>query len=76
MTRSLIAFGHGDIVASLMFNPLTLVYLSLAAGSAFLLAKRWSNGLSLRLPEVVGRTWLAVLVLGWVLKFALGTRYW
>ncbi len=74
--RSLLALSRGDIAASLLFNPLTLVYILLFAGSLAILLRQLYRRRRLALPPAIAWAWLASLALGWAAKFALGKQYW
>ena len=74
--RSLLALCRGDFAQSFFFNPLTLVYLALFAGSVAILLRQFYRRRRLALPPAIAWAWLASLAIGWAAKFALGRQYW
>lgn len=75
-TRSLLAALHGEWANSVLWNPLTFVYLALAIYSGALLGWQLLRKERLVLNGFVARVWLAVLAAGWIAKLAIGQRYW
>ena len=67
---------HGNWEQSLLFNPFTIVYVALFASSAAVLATQKLRGQRLVLSPRLAKLWLAALLLGWLAKLALGSRYW
>jgi len=57
-------------------NPLTLVYVTLAAGSVGLLGHQMLRGKHLALPPAIAILWASSLAVGWVLKLIIGPNYW
>jgi hypothetical protein len=76
MTRSIESLIRGDLRQFILFNPLTLIYLGLTATSAIMLAKRKIQDDQWALPSVMALIWFASLALGWLVKFAIGSKYW
>ena len=76
MTRSLVLLREGDWRSFFLFNPLTSVYLALTGISAVILVKQRIQGKRLALPSFLAWSWLIALALGWLLKFAIGNKYW
>ena len=76
MTRSIVWLVRGDLRNCLLFNPFTVVYLSLAAISTCILLKRALQRRVVVLPSSVGWAWFIALAFGWMTKFALGNQYW
>ena len=75
-TRSLLAALHGDWASSVLWNPLTFVYLALAIYSGTLLGLQHLRNRRLTLPRIVAGLWVTTLVAGWIAKIAIGPRYW
>lgn len=75
-TRSMLALCRGDWLQSLLWNPLTLVYLLLLAYSLGSLCRQLLHRERLALRPSVAWMWCASLAVGWVAKFAIGPRYW
>jgi hypothetical protein len=76
VTRSLAALARGEWAQSLLWNPLALAYVALAAASACLLGSRALRGMRLSLPPAFARLWAAALAAGWAAKLAIGPGYW
>ena len=74
--RSAVALSRGDWRQSLLFNPLLTVYAILFAGSAMVLLRQALSKRRLALPSGLAWTWFAALTVGWVAKFAIGSKYW
>ena len=75
-TRSLTALLHGNVLASLLWNPFTvpiLILLGISLQFLFLAALRKKE---LLLPKWVGTAWFCILLLAWISKFILGRAYW
>lgn len=75
-TRSLLSLLHGDVYASLAWNPFTVPILVLASSSVLILSRAAVRKRELVLPNWLGTTWLSVLLMAWVSKFLLGHNYW
>lgn len=75
-TRSLLSLLHGDVHASLAWNPFTVPILVLASSSALILSRAAVRKRELVLPNWLSTTWLSVLLMAWVSKFLLGHNYW
>lgn len=76
MTRSLLSFFEGNWKDFLLFNPLTSIYIALMGISIAILVKQRIQRLPLVLPVFLAWSWLVAIVLGWLLKFAIGNKYW
>lgn len=75
-TRSLVSLLHGNLHASLLWNPFTvpiLILLGVSLQMLFLAALRKKE---LVLPKWVGTAWWSVLLMAWLSKFLLGRAYW
>lgn len=75
-TRSLLAAVDGRWVDSVLWNPLTFVYLSMAVGSGIFLARQALTGKRISLSGGMARTWVFVLATGWLMKLVIGPRSW
>jgi hypothetical protein len=75
-TRALLALSEGRFVDSLLWNPLLGAYLALFAASAWYLVSNYLRLRRLLLPGWLAAAWFGSLLLGWILKFILGPRYW
>ncbi|MGO9642077.1 MAG: DUF2752 domain-containing protein [Candidatus Acidiferrales bacterium] len=75
-TRSLVALLHGNLYASLLWNPLTVPILILLAVSLQMLFLAALRKKELTLPKWVGAAWWSVLLMAWLSKFLLGRAYW
>jgi len=76
VTRSLACLLHGDLRASLMWNPFAIPFLILLALSFHALSLAAVRKKELTLPKWMAAAWCAVLVLAWLSKFLLGRAYW
>ena len=76
MTRSIASLCDGNLKEFFLFNPLTSVYLGLAGVSVAVLLNQKIRGKDCVLPNVLAWSWLFVIALGWLLKFAIGSKYW
>jgi hypothetical protein len=74
--RSLRAFFAGHLTDSLLYNPLTGVYLLLLVLTGCALWRQLSRRHSWSLPPALAWGWCAALMTGWLLKFVLGPAYW
>ena len=75
-TRSLESLFHGNLQASLLWNPFTIPILILLAVSMEILFLAALRKKELVLPKWMGAAWLTVLLAAWVAKFLLGRAYW
>jgi hypothetical protein len=75
-TRSLLALLHGDLRASLLWNPFTIPILFLLMLSLHSLVLAAVRKRELVLPGWMGTAWWAVLLMAWISKFMLGRAYW
>ena len=75
-TRSVIALLHGNLHASLLWNPFTISILILLAVSLQMLFLAALRKKELILPKWMGAAWGSVLILAWLSKFVLGRAYW
>ena len=75
-TRSLVALMRGEWQQSLLWNPLTLAYVALMAGSLGLLGHQLLKGKRLALPPAFALLWAGFLAAGWILKLVVGPEYW
>jgi hypothetical protein len=75
-TRSLLALVHGEWLQALLWNPFTLLYVALLACSGGLLANQALRRKRLVLSPLLARVWMASLAAGWVMKLAMGPKYW
>jgi hypothetical protein len=69
-TRSLLALLDGNWLSSIQYNAMTLPICGMLALSVFQLGCQASRGNPMRLSGRLARGWLAVLLIAWVLKFA------
>jgi len=76
MTRSLLCLGRGDVAQSLLWNLMTVPVGGLFLVSLAMLAWQACRGQRVRLPRWNARLWGLLLVIAWILKFALGPAYW
>ena len=74
--RSFLALCRGEFVQSILYNPMTLVYLSLFCFSMGVLLLQWIRRQRLVLRPLIAWLWCASLLIGWAAKFALGRQYW
>ena len=75
-TRSIVALIHREWAQSLLWNPLTIVYMALMASSVWLLGHQAMGGKRLALPPILAWLWAGSLVAGWILKLTIGPEYW
>lgn len=75
-TRSIVALVHGNLHASLAWNPFTTPILILLAVSLQALFVAGLRKKELILPRWMGNAWLGVLLAAWAAKFLLGPAYW
>ncbi len=75
-TRSLLSLLHGDISASLLWNPFTIPFLILLTLSLQMLSLVALRKKELVLPKWMATAWFAVLLVAWLSKFLLGRAYW
>ena len=75
-TRSLLAALQGHWLEAFLWNPLTPAYLLLMACSVVSLARQSIRRERLVLPSVIARLWILALGVGWVVKIAIGPKYW
>jgi hypothetical protein len=75
-TRSLRCLWEGNYRDAVLFNPMTLAYISLLLSTAWVLYRRFQAGRQLLLPRLLAYGWLASLGMGWLLKLAIGRAYW
>jgi Protein of unknown function (DUF2752) len=75
-TRSLTALLHGNLIASLLWNPLTIPILMLFGISLQILFLAALRKKELVLPKWMGTAWCCILVMAWISKFILGRAYW
>jgi hypothetical protein len=75
-TRSFLSLIHGNLQASLLWNPFTIPILILLATSLGILFAAALRKKDLLLPRWVGTAWLTVLLAAWFAKFVLGRAYW
>lgn len=75
-TRSLASLLHGELRASLLWNPFTIPFLILLALSFHALSLAALRKKALLLPKWIATAWCAVLVMAWLSKFLLGRAYW
>jgi len=75
-TRSLIFLFHGNLQASLLWNPFTVPILILLIDSSQILFLCALREMELVLPKWIGTAWWSILVLAWVSKFLIGPAYW
>ena len=75
-TRSIVALVHGNLHASLVWNPFTTPILILLAVSLQTLLVAGLRKKELLLPRWLGNAWLGVLLAAWAAKFLLGSAYW
>jgi hypothetical protein len=74
--RSFALLIHGQWKESLYFNPFTVVYLALSVCSLAVLIRQSVRRERLELSPAIAKLWLGALLLGWLAKFTLGSRYW
>jgi hypothetical protein len=70
------ALLHGDLHASLLWNPFTVPIILLLALSAWMLSRAGLKKTVIVLPSWMGAAWCGVLFLAWVSKLLLGRTYW
>jgi hypothetical protein len=75
-TRSLLAALRGEWTEAFLWNPLLPVYAGLLAYSAVVLGLQFIRRERLVLKPAVARFWMLALVTGWIVKLAIGPRYW
>jgi hypothetical protein len=75
-TRSLSAWSRGEWLEALRFNPFSLVFVALLAGSAVQVAAQLTSGRRLSLSPVLAWGWGISLTLGWIYKLASDPAYW
>jgi hypothetical protein len=61
-TRSMVTLANGDVLGSLYYNPLALPIVGLLALTLFQVGRRG------RVAPWVGRGWIVVLMVAWVVK--------
>ena len=76
MTRSLTSLWHGNVGASLRWNPLAVPMALLFCLCIGWLSVQWACRRRLVLPRWVLWCWAALLGMGWIIKLAMGTRTW
>lgn len=74
--RSLMALLHGDLHASLLWNPFTIPIILLLALSAWMLSRAGLKKTVIVLPSWMGAAWCGVLFVAWASKLLLGRTYW
>jgi len=74
--RSLVALMRGDIKDSIFWNAFLIPILFLLAASAVTLSKKIICGRPIILPYQLGRLWILVLGLAWLMKFFMGPESW
>jgi hypothetical protein len=75
-TRSLAALVHGQLIASLLWNPFTIPILILLGISLQILLLAGLRKKELVLPKWMGIAWCCILQMAWISKFVLGRAYW
>jgi hypothetical protein len=75
-TRSLASLLHGDVRASLLWNPFTIPFLILLALSFHKLSLAALRKKEILLPKWMAAAWLITLIAAWFSKFLLGRAYW
>ena len=75
-TRSLASLLHGNLIASLLWNPFTVPILILLGSSLQILLLAALRKKELLLPKWMGAVWFCVLLMAWLSKFILGRAYW
>jgi hypothetical protein len=75
-TRSLVSLLHGDLYASLLWNPFMVPILILSGVSLQMLSLAALRKKELALPKWMGIAWLNVLIVAWLSKFLIGRAYW
>jgi len=75
-TRSLASLLHGNVIASLLWNPFTVPILILMGSSIQILLLAALRKKELLLPKWMGTAWCCVLLMAWISKFILGRAYW
>jgi len=75
-TRSLASLLHGNVIASLRWNPFTVPILILLGISLQMLLLAALRKKELLLPKWTGIAWCFVLLMAWISKFILGSAYW
>lgn len=75
-TRSLTSLLHGNLIASLLWNPFTVPILILLGISLQILSVAALRKKELVLPKWMGTAWCCVLLMAWISKFILGRVYW
>lgn len=75
-TRSLASLLHGNVTASLLWNPFTVPILILFGISLQILLFAALRKKALVLPNWMGTAWCGILLVAWLSKFILGPAYW
>jgi hypothetical protein len=75
-TRAVVSLLHGDLRASLLWNPFTIPILILLGMSLQMLLWAALHKKKLLLPRWMGIAWLSVLLMAWAAKFIFGRAYW
>ena len=75
-TRSLVSLFHGNLRASVLWNPFTIPILVLLGASLQILFLAALRRKELVLPKWVGVSWWSILLMAWISKFLLGRAYW
>lgn len=75
-TRSVVSLLHGNVIASLLWNPFTIPIVILLGISLQVLFLEVLRKKELILSKWMGTAWICVLVMAWIAKFILGRAYW
>lgn len=61
---------------SLLYNPFTVPFIFLFLYSFFKIATNWKANKAIALPPYMGWLWIVTLILAWIAKFIIGSKYW
>jgi hypothetical protein len=75
-TRSLTALRHGQLIASLLWNPFMVPILILFGISLQILLLAALRKKEITLPKWLGTAWWCILLTAWAAKFIIGRAYW
>ena len=75
-TRAMRALLHGDVAASLWFNPLAVPIAALFFASIGAVAWPLARGRAVVVPSWMVWAWAVLLSAAWGMKFVMGREYW
>lgn len=76
MTRSTLAFVHGDWVRAFLWNPFTLPFYFLLVWSAFEIFGKIIRKQKLLFSRTLVSIWIIILIGAWITKLAMPSQWW